>query len=82
MYPVTMMCRCLEGSRSGFYAWLQSSPCDRDVRDDVIEMCSTMCSSSAYVRSIVGAEVRTAVHEIITSCSFLARPLGTSVSSD
>ena len=33
-YPVTLMCRCLEVSCSGFYAWLKSSPSEREVRDD------------------------------------------------
>jgi transposase InsO family protein len=28
------MCRCLEVSCSGFYAWLKSSPSERNVRDD------------------------------------------------
>ena len=29
MYPVSMMCRVLEVSRSGYYAWLRREPCAR-----------------------------------------------------
>jgi transposase InsO family protein len=32
-YSVALMCRCLKVSRSGFYAWLLSSPSTRAVRD-------------------------------------------------
>lgn len=32
-YPVALMCRCLEVSCSGFYAWLKSSPSARAQRD-------------------------------------------------
>lgn len=32
-YPVTLMCRCLEVSCSGFYAWRKSSPSERETRD-------------------------------------------------
>ncbi len=33
-YSVALMCRCLEVFCSGFYAWLTSSPSERDARDD------------------------------------------------
>jgi len=32
-FSVAVMCRCLKVSRSGFYAWLKSSPSNRAVRD-------------------------------------------------
>jgi transposase InsO family protein len=32
-YPVALMCRCLEVSCSGFYAWLKAPPSKRRVRD-------------------------------------------------
>ncbi len=33
-YPVALMCRCLEVSCSGFYAWLKAPLSDRNVRDN------------------------------------------------
>ncbi len=33
-YPVALMCRCLEVSCSGFYAWLKAPLSDRKVRDN------------------------------------------------
>ncbi|NJN70718.1 MAG: IS3 family transposase [Nitrospira sp.] len=32
-YPVAILCRVLEVSRSGFYAWLQRNPSRRELRD-------------------------------------------------
>jgi transposase InsO family protein len=32
-YPIALMCRCLDVSRSGFYAWSTSKPSDRDRTD-------------------------------------------------
>jgi putative transposase len=32
-YPVALMCRCLRVSRSGFYAWVKSTPSDRSAVD-------------------------------------------------
>lgn len=32
-YPVRLLCRCLAVSRSGFYAWVQRTPCPRSRRD-------------------------------------------------
>jgi putative transposase len=32
-YPVRILCRCLQVSRSGFYAWMQRRPSRRSVED-------------------------------------------------
>jgi putative transposase len=35
-HPVSMLCRVLNVSRQGFYAWLGRKPCERQVRDSVL----------------------------------------------
>ena len=35
-HDVSMLCRLLELSRSGFYAWLKRKPSARAVKDDVL----------------------------------------------
>ncbi|MDY7094982.1 MAG: IS3 family transposase [Acidobacteriota bacterium] len=32
-YPVTILCRVLQVSTSGFYAWLRRKPSDRELQD-------------------------------------------------
>ena len=32
-YPVALLCRCLEVSRSGFYAWARRGPSERMRQD-------------------------------------------------
>lgn len=52
-YSVALMCRCLTVSRSGFYAWLNSSPSDRSVRDD--ELCERIREIHAASRGTYGS---------------------------
>jgi len=48
MYPVTTMCRVLEVSTSGYYAWLKRSPSKRAVADAALtEMISEIHTMSA-----------------------------------
>lgn len=46
-YPVALMCRCLDVSASGFYAWQASSPSSRVTRDEsLVEQIREIHASS------------------------------------
>ena len=60
MYPVTTMCRVLEVSTSGYYAWLIRSPSKRAVADAALaEMISEIhaMSAGAYGAPMIHAEL-------------------------
>ena len=60
MYPVTTMCRVLEVSTSGYYAWLKRSPSKRAVADAALtEMISEIhtMSAGAYGAPMIHAEL-------------------------
>ena len=60
MYPVTTMCRVLEVSTSGYYAWLKRSPSKRAVADAALtEMISEIhtMSAGAYGAPMIHADL-------------------------
>ena len=60
MYPVTTICRVLEVSTSGYYAWLKRSPSMRAVADAALtEMISEIhtMSAGAYGAPMIHAEL-------------------------
>lgn len=66
-YSVALMCRCLKVSRSGFYAWLRSSPSDRAVRD--AELSEQILGIHARSRGTYGSprileELRAQGHDV------------------
>lgn len=52
-YPVALMCRCLNVSRSGFYAWKQSTPSSREVRD--VQLTRSITEIHARSRQTYGS---------------------------
>lgn len=52
-YSVALMCRCLKVSRSGFYAWLRSSPSKREVHD--VELSERIREIHAKSRGTYGS---------------------------
>jgi transposase InsO family protein len=53
-YPVRLLCRCLEVSRSGFYAWLRGRPVSARAREDA-QLSVEIAASHAQSRRTYGS---------------------------
>jgi len=54
LYPVRLLCRCLEVSRSGFYAWLRGRPASMRARADA-QLSVEIAASHAESRKTYGS---------------------------